>query len=179
MDIVSNLTVNEGNAGTTAATFNVTLSAASAKPITVNYATADGTAQTNGTPSDYTALPLSTLTFNPGQTTQTITVNVKGDLLNEPDETFFVNLTNATNATIGTAQSVATIVNDDAVPGLSIANVTQNEGTGANSTFVFNVTLNAPSAKVITVDYVTRADTALDAATPTSAATLCHSRKPP
>ena len=60
---IADATVNEGNAGTTAATFNVTLSAASAKLITVDYSTADGTAQANGTPSDYVAVTTTTLTL--------------------------------------------------------------------------------------------------------------------
>src|SRR5439155_20482728 len=70
---INNVTVTEGNSGTTSANFTMTLSPASGKTVTVNYATADGTA---AAPADYTAIPTSTLTFNPGETTKTITVLV-------------------------------------------------------------------------------------------------------
>ena len=88
------MTVTEGNAGTTAATFTVTLSAAATFPVTVNYATANGTATAG---SDYTAAS-GTLTFAPGQTSKPITVTVNGDTAVEPNETFFVNLSAPTNA---------------------------------------------------------------------------------
>ena len=82
------MTVTEGNSGTVNAAFTVSLSAASGQTVTVNYATANGTAVA---PGDYTAAS-GTLTFTPGVTTQTLTVPVNGDTLNEPNETFFVNL---------------------------------------------------------------------------------------
>jgi len=107
---ISNVSANEGNAGTTPFVFTVTLSAASASTVTVNYATANGTA-TSG--SDHAATS-GTLTFSPGITTQTITVNVNGDTTVEPNETFVVNLSVPSNATIATAQGTGTIVNDDA-----------------------------------------------------------------
>ena len=86
------MTVTEGNSGTANAIFTVTLSAASGQTVTVDYATADGTAIA---PADYVAAALSTLTFNPGQISQTFTVQVNGDVLDEINETFFVNLSNA------------------------------------------------------------------------------------
>src|SRR5207253_966967 len=86
----------EGNFGTTTLRFPVTLSTASAQPVTVAYTTTDGTAQTS---LDY--LPTAgTLTFSPGQLAATITVPVLGDTLEEPNETFFVNLSNPTGATL-------------------------------------------------------------------------------
>jgi CSLREA domain-containing protein len=109
---INNVSANEGNSGTTPFVFTVTLSAASASAVTVAFATADGTATAG---SDYTATS-GTLTFNPGVTTQTITVSVIGDTIPEPNETFLVNLSGATNATIAVAQGIGTIVNDDAVP---------------------------------------------------------------
>src|SRR5205085_195871 len=91
-------------------TFTVSLSKAASFPISVKYITSNGTA-TAGT--DYTALPLSTLTFAAGQTTKTVTVAVKGDTLVESDETFFVVLGSAVNATISKVKGTGTIVNDD------------------------------------------------------------------
>ena len=109
---VNTVSGNEGNSDTTPFIFTVTLSAASASTVTVNFATADGSATAG---SDYTALA-GTLTFAPGVTTQTITVNVIGDTMPQPNDTFTVNLGGATNATIAVAQGVGTMVNDDAAP---------------------------------------------------------------
>ena len=150
---INNVNANEGNAGTTPFVFTATLSAASASTVTVNYATADGAA-TSG--SDYVATS-GTLTFNPGITTQTITVNVNGDTTVEPNETFVVNLSVPTNATIATAQGTGTIVNDDAasLPTLSINNVNANEGNAGTTPFVFTATLSAASASTVTVNYAT------------------------
>jgi hypothetical protein len=106
---VSDVTVLEGNLGTTLAVFTVRLSAISAQPITVNWTTGDGTATAS---SDYLAAS-GTLTFAPGQTSLTIPVQVIGDTLVEPDEMFFVNLSTPVNATISAGQGVGTIVNDD------------------------------------------------------------------
>jgi hypothetical protein len=103
------VTVTEGNAGTTAATFNVTLSAASGQTVTVNYATADGTASGG---SDYAA-GAGSLSFAPGEISKSVTVNVNGDTSNEPTEAFFVNLSGASNATLADGEGLGTITNDD------------------------------------------------------------------
>ena len=80
------MTVDEGNAARTAvATFTVSLNAPSGRDVTVDYATANGTATA---PADYTATN-GTLTFTPGQTTKTVTVTVNGDHLDEANETYF------------------------------------------------------------------------------------------
>ena len=121
---VGNVTVTEGNSGTVNATFTVSLSTASGQIVTVNYATADGTAVA---PGDYTA-GSGTLTFNPGVTSQTLNVAVIGDTLNEPNETFLVNLSGAVNATVLDSQGQGTITNDDPLPSLSIGSVTVTEG---------------------------------------------------
>jgi len=104
---ISNTIVSEG-AGES--TFTVRLDALSSKIITVDYATSDGTAQA---PDDYLAIPTTTLTFQPGEITKTITVTVIADSLIEDDETFFVNLTNAANANISEAQAQGVILDDD------------------------------------------------------------------
>ena len=107
------MTLAEGNSGTTAATFIVSLSQAAFSPVTVTYATANGTATAG---SDYTAVAASTLTFPPGTTSVPVTVNVTGDTATEPNETFLVNLTQPTGATIADGQAVGTITNDEAAP---------------------------------------------------------------
>ena len=90
--------------------FIVTLSAPSEKEVRVNFATANGTATTAD--NDYVARS-GTLVFSPGQTSKTISVTVKGDKKKESNETFFVNLTDATNATIVGSQGIGEILNDD------------------------------------------------------------------
>jgi hypothetical protein len=155
---IDDVTVTEGNAGTTDATFTISLSAASGQTVTVDYATADGTAVA---PSDYAAAS-GTLTFDPGDTSKQVTVRVNGDVLNEADETFFVNLSNPTNATIADGQGAGTIRNDDPTPTLSITDVTKAEGSGGVTTkFKFKVTLSAPSGLQVTVRVATANGTAV------------------
>ncbi|HET9315633.1 MAG TPA: zinc-dependent metalloprotease family protein, partial [Vicinamibacteria bacterium] len=108
---IADVTVTEGNAGNTPALFTVSLSGTSGSPITVDYATANGTATVAS--NDYLAAS-GTLTFAPGQTSRVVTVSVVGDLTPELNETFFVNLSNLTGGgTISDGQGVGTIVNDD------------------------------------------------------------------
>ncbi len=121
---IGNFTHDEGNIGVTPFTFTVTLSPASTSTVTASFATADGTAKAG---SDYVAVS-GTLTFNPGVTTRTITVNVISDTVVEPNETFFVKLSAPTNATIGIAQGTGTIVNDDHAPQVG-TNVNMVTGT--------------------------------------------------
>jgi chitinase len=129
---VSDVSVTEGNSGTLHATFTVTLSPANpTQPVTVNYATANGTAVAG---SDYVAAS-GTLTFAPSVTTQTITVTVLGDTTNEQNETFAVNLSGATNAPIGDAEGVGTIVNDDVPPTPTITPSATTVSPGAIITF--------------------------------------------
>ena len=107
---INDASVNEGDSGTTNAAFTVSLSNASSQTITVNYATADNTAIAG---SDYINAS-GTLTFTPGQTSQLLNVGIKGDVLNEENVSFNVNLTAPTNATIGDGHGFGTIVDDDA-----------------------------------------------------------------
>ena len=107
---VSDATITEGDSGPTAATFTVTLSPASSQTVTVDYATADGTATAAGL--DYTTAS-GPLTFAPGETSKTVTVDVLGDTLPEANETFTLNLSNAAGAPILDGQGVGTIVDND------------------------------------------------------------------
>jgi hypothetical protein len=147
---VGNATVTEGNFGTVNAVFNVTLSAMSTQTITVDYATADGSATA---PADYLATS-GTLTFAPGQTVQQIVVPVVGDTVIEISETFGLNLTNPVNAAFSDATGLGTITDNDTVS-ITISSVTATEGNSGTLNFVFNVTLNVVSGSTVTVDYVT------------------------
>jgi len=154
---VNDVTLAEGNAGTTSFTFTVGLSAASASTVTVDYATANNTAVAG---SDYATLS-GPLTFLPGELTKTVTVLVNGDTLNEANETFFLNLSNASNATILDSQGVGTITNDDPVPSLSVNDPSVTEGNAGTTTLTFTVTLNAASGQTVTVNYATADGTAV------------------
>jgi hypothetical protein len=109
---VDDLVVKEGNAGTVAVTFAVKLSKASAKPISVDYATADGSAKA---PADYRSVS-GKLAFAPGAVQKTVVVRVVGDRLVEPDETFSLVLSNPMDTFLLHGAGQATIRNDDATP---------------------------------------------------------------
>ncbi len=109
---INDVTATEGDSGTKNFTFTVTLSRASSLNVTVDFATSNGTA-TAGV--DYVAKS-GTLTIPAGSTSGTITTVVSGDTDVEGDETFFVDLSNAKNATISDNQGKGTIQNDDAAP---------------------------------------------------------------
>jgi hypothetical protein len=104
---INNVKVIEGSRRSRNAKFTVTLSNASSQAIAVNYATANGTATAG---SDYTAIS-GQLTFNPGETSKTLEVPILSDALLEGNETFFVNLSNASNATFADNQGEGTIIN--------------------------------------------------------------------
>ncbi|MCP4000190.1 MAG: choice-of-anchor D domain-containing protein, partial [Gammaproteobacteria bacterium] len=107
---INDKTVAEGNSGTTAAAFTVSLSGASGKTVTVDYETGGGSATPN---ADYTAIGNTTLTFSPGETTKTINVSVTGDTVVETNETFQLELSNPIDGFIADSIGVGTILNDD------------------------------------------------------------------
>src|SRR3954468_12225934 len=140
---INDVSLNEGNAGTTSFTFTVSLSApAGAGGVTFDIATADGTATQ---PGDYTQKSLTAQTIPAGSSTYSFTVLVNGETTPETNETFFVNVTNATGATVTDGQGQGTIVNDDAAPNLTINDVSLNEGNAGTTTFTFTVSLSAPA----------------------------------
>jgi len=149
---IEDLTITEGNSGTKNATFTVTRTGTSTQPITVNYSTANGTATAG---NDYTNTS-GTLTFATNESTKTITVPIIGDTTFESDETFFVNLTNPSNATITDAQGIGTITNDDVVPPtVSVSNAYVSVNSNQNTVIKFKVTLSKPSNQDVTIAYST------------------------
>src|SRR3954467_14378602 len=151
---VNDVSLNEGNAGTTSFTFTVSLSApAGPGGVTFDIATADGTAVA---PGDYTAKSLTGQTIPAGSSTYSFTVLVNGDTTPETNETFFVNVTNVTGATVTDGQGQGTIQNDDAAPNLTVNDVSLNEGNAGTTTFTFTVSLSAPApAGGVTFDIAT------------------------
>lgn len=147
---VGDVTVTEGDSGTTVASFVVSLSTPSSQTVTVNYATADGTAIAG---SDYSSTS-GTLTFAPGQTSQTVNVNVTPDLVNEVTESFTLNLSSPSSATIADGSGTGTILDDDE-PTLSVDNVSVVEGDSGTTAVSFSVTLSNPFTQTVTVNYDT------------------------
>ena len=146
---VSNARATEGDGGTGNTSFVVALSSASGKTVSVEYATSDGTAEA---PSDYAARS-GTLTFAPGQTSKTVDVPLKGDTLDEPNEQFFISLSDPANASVADARGTGTIQDDDAVPSLSISDERVKEGDDGTRDASFVVRLSGASARTVTVGY--------------------------
>ncbi|CAN5478501.1 hypothetical protein BH10BAC2_BH10BAC2_22750 [soil metagenome] len=124
---INDVTQTEGNSGSSNFNFTVSLSApAPAGGVTFNIATANNTATTAN--SDYVAKSLTSQTIAAGSSTYTFNVTVNGDAVVEPNETFFVNVTNVTGATVSDGQGLGTITNDDlscaAPTGLTTTNIT-------------------------------------------------------
>jgi large repetitive protein len=165
---VNDVAVVEGNAGTTTATFDVTLSAVSGKTATVDWTTANTTATQ---PSDYAA-GSGTLTFVPGDSTESIVVTVNGDVVDELNETFGIILSNPGNATIADGSGVGTITDDDAAPTLSVNDVTVVEGNAGTTTATFTATLSAASGQTVTVTWATADDMAIQPADYTASSGL-------
>jgi hypothetical protein len=154
---IANVSQTEGNAGTSTMTFTVTLSTTSFEDITLSFNTSNGTATLAD--NDY-QLATGTVTILAGTTTATVDVTIVGDLKYELDETF----TLAATVTAGTAtdptDATGTILNDDAAPTVTIANVSQAEGNAGTSTMTFTVTLSTTSFEDVTLSFNTSNGTA-------------------
>ncbi|HUQ64230.1 MAG TPA: Calx-beta domain-containing protein, partial [Acidimicrobiales bacterium] len=100
----------EGNSGTTAATFTITRSGNTNGETKVKYATKTAP---SASANDFAAVPLTEVTFAPGETTKTVTVDVIGDTVKEKNERFSLALSGAVGATFQDATGTALIINDD------------------------------------------------------------------
>jgi probable HAF family extracellular repeat protein len=106
---IGDAAVLEGASGTRVASFLLTISPMSSSAVTVGYSTADGSAIQG---SDYNAA-IGTVTIPAGRTTWAVSVTIRSDRKREPDELFYVNLSNGDGATIADGQGTGTIRNDD------------------------------------------------------------------
>jgi hypothetical protein len=154
---ISDLALAEGNSGGTNFIFSITLSAVSSQTVTVDYATSPGTATAG---EDYQPA-VGTLIFAPGETIKAITLMVNGDTQVEPNETFFLNLSNPVNAAMQKNQGIGTIINDDQVSGPTIqfsqATYAVQEELGA---VTLTITRSGSAALPASVDYATNDGTA-------------------
>jgi CSLREA domain-containing protein len=154
---INDIATPEGDTGTSSAQFTITLSPSSGFPVTVLHSTSPGTA-TSG--DDYFPSGGDLVVFAPGETSKTISITVRGDRNVEPDETFFVNLSDPTKATISDAQGQGTIVEDDSTPpGLKFTatNYFESESTAPP---VVTVTRTGDISGEAAVDYATSDGTA-------------------
>ena len=141
---INDVTITEGNSGTKVMAFTASRSGGTAA-FSVNYATAANTA--SAAAGDYVAAS-GTLSFGTNINTQTISITINGDTTVEANETFFVNLSGATNgATISDNQGVGTILNDDPVVGsVAINDVSITEGNAGTKLMNFTVTRTGGTA---------------------------------
>ena len=151
---IADASVSEGNSGTRQLNFTVSLSAASSSAVTFDIATANGTAIAG---SDYVAASQAGRTIAAGATSASFAVTINGDTSVEPNETFVVNLSNVTGATVADGQATGTIGNDDAAstPSLSIADVSASEGRKGLKNMVFTVKLSAAASNSVSYSIAT------------------------
>ncbi|MBZ0089791.1 MAG: hypothetical protein K8H90_05365, partial [Thermoanaerobaculia bacterium] len=151
---IADLAVYEGNAGNTAFAFTVTLSEAIAENVTFTWGTTVGTAQGG---IDFIEVPAGTAgQVEAGNTTATLTVQVKGDTFEEDADTFFVTLAGVSaNAVIFDPQALGTILDDDRPPAISIADVSIAEGDAGTTPVQLALSLTRPVPQVITVSWAT------------------------
>jgi cysteine-rich repeat protein len=142
---IADASVSEGNSGTKTLAFTVSLSQASAGPVTYDIATANGTASAG---SDYVASSLTGQAIPAGQLSKSFAVTLNGDTAVENNETFVVNVTNAAGAGIADGQATGTIANDD-LPTLSIADAAVAEGNSGTKSLTFTVTLSTAVTQVV------------------------------
>ena len=151
---VNDVTLAEGDSGTVAFTFTIAKTGATEVAATVDATSSDDTATLAD--NDYTALPLTTVSFAPAEAGKTVSVNINGDLVVENHETFNVNLANPSQATIGDNLGLGTITNDD-IAGVTVSKTTATTSeTGTTDSFTY--VLDAQPSADVTVT-VTSGDT--------------------
>ena len=143
---IADASVDEGDSGSTTMTFTVTLNPVASGQVTVDWATADGTARAG---TDYTA-GSGSLTFNAGDSSKTVSVSVTGDDVDEPDETFTVTLSSASGADISDGTATGTIRDDDDEPTVTLV-LSSNSITEVNQQSTVTATLDHPSSEETTV----------------------------
>ena len=149
---VDDVFVAEGDSGTRTATFTVTVSTVIDRPMTVKYFTSNGSA---GSGADFVATN-GTLTIPANAATATVSVTVLGDTVPELNETFILTLTDASDAMLGDAQGICTIVNDDVPPTspeISVGDVAVREGDVGTVPALFVVTLSEAVFVPVSVNY--------------------------
>ncbi len=152
---ISSSSAHEGENGQTSLlTFTLSLSSISGMDVSVDYSTSDYTASAAG--GDYQSTS-GTVDIPAGSTNAQLQVMVYGDHLFEPDESFFMDLSNPLNATISATRATGTIINDDPMQTLTIDDQSVDESA---QSITFNITLSAPEGVDVPFDYATSDGTA-------------------
>ncbi len=152
---VNDVSVAEGNAGSVIATFTITMTTSNSRTVSVDFTTTNGVAVAG---ADFVGQS-GVASFAAGTTTQTVSVTVLGDTLDEANESFSLTIGNPVNATIGRAKGYATIVDDDEPPSVVIGDAAVTEGNSVSSVVV-TLTLSAPSGQTVKVQFATADGTA-------------------
>lgn len=160
---IGDVTVTEGDTGSTPAVFTVTLSRAVSSYVSVAYSTVAGTAVVG----DF-AQSSGTLVFNPGETSKTLSVAVAGDVVDEADENFFLDLSSPTGVVIVDGRGTGLIIDNDTASGgggggggggtfptASVSDAAATEGDSGTTSMLFTVTLSSTASSTVEVDYET------------------------
>lgn len=151
---ISDASLVEGDSGQLSMVFTVSLvNRVGTGTVTVSFATADGTALAG---SDYTSTTGS-LSFASTETSKTVVVPILGDLVREGNETFSLNFSSAVGASLATTSVTGTIVDNEAVPSLSVSGGKVAENGGS---LVFTINLSGPSQSPVSVTFNTADGTA-------------------
>lgn len=143
---------NEGSSGTKDLVLLVSLSEATNQEVKVAYTTVNGSAVA---PGDYLEQS-GTLTFAAGVVSRPLTVKIVGDTQPEPTESFSVELSNPTGATLGDASAAVTIVSDDLPASMTVADAQVVEGNvGTTANLVFTISIAELRDAAVTVQYAT------------------------
>ncbi len=153
---ISDAATTEANTGVRALAFTLRLSAKSGRPVSVDFSTMDGTAVSG---SDYVSTN-GTAVIPAGKLLTKISVPVVGNARSESNETFFVNLANPVNATLGDAQGAASVRDTDRGPAVLVGDALVFEDA-LGKYAQFTVFLSTPSEKSVSVNLGTSADTAV------------------
>ena len=139
---ISDASVIEGASGGATARFSITLSAPASAPVQLSLGTTNGSAVAG---SDYVAVSSASRTIPAGQTRVDFDVTVNGDTEVEANEVFALTLQSVSGAFVADGQGVATIVNDEAIPTLSVDDVARPEGQSGVGLVPVTIRLSAPS----------------------------------
>ena len=154
---IADISVTEGNSGTTTAQVTVTKSGSTSQFVSVDFEASDETATFSD--GDYHDTN-GTLSFSPSETTETITVTIVGDTVDESDETFVIELSDANNATIADGTGRVTIVDNDAPVVVSIGDTSVVEGDSGTNLATFTISLSRAVSDSVGVSYATSDGTA-------------------
>jgi uncharacterized protein len=156
---IADASVTEGNNGDTPISFTVTRAGGAAGAVSATYTITFDAGGADGADLGATTLLTGTVNFADGETSQTITINVAGEIIVEPTETFTVTLSAPTGgASIADGVAIGTITNDDAAATIAIADATVLEGNAGTTAISFVVTRSGDTANAVSADYAVTFD---------------------